>query len=49
VVSGINLGGNQGYNILYSGTVSGATEGALALLDRAKERLKLKPERLQTS
>lgn len=29
VVSGINLGGNQGYNILYSGTVSGATEGAL--------------------
>ena len=29
VVSGINLGGNQAYNILYSGTVSGATEGAL--------------------
>jgi len=29
VVSGINLGGNQGYNLLYSGTVSGATEGAL--------------------
>jgi len=29
VVSGINLGGNQAYNVLYSGTVSGATEGAL--------------------
>ncbi|MGD9642992.1 MAG: 5'/3'-nucleotidase SurE [Elusimicrobiales bacterium] len=29
VVSGVNLGGNQAYNILYSGTVSGATEGAL--------------------
>jgi 5'-nucleotidase len=29
VVSGINLGGNTAYNILYSGTVSGATEGAL--------------------
>ncbi len=29
VFSGINLGGNTGYNILYSGTVSGATEGAL--------------------
>lgn len=29
VVSGINLGANSGMNILYSGTVSGATEGAL--------------------
>lgn len=29
VVSGVNLGGNQAYNILYSGTVSGATEGSL--------------------
>lgn len=29
VVSGINLGANSGVNILYSGTVSGATEGAL--------------------
>jgi len=29
VFSGINLGENTGNNILYSGTVSGATEGAL--------------------
>lgn len=29
VVSGINLGPNLGINILYSGTVSGATEGAI--------------------
>ncbi len=29
VVSGINLGANVGINVLYSGTVSAATEGAL--------------------
>jgi len=29
VVSGINLGPNTGYSVLYSGTVSGATEAAL--------------------
>lgn len=29
LVSGINLGDNTGCNVLYSGTVSGATEGAL--------------------
>lgn len=29
VISGINLGPNLGINILYSGTVSGATEGAI--------------------
>lgn len=29
VVSGINLGANVGYNIIYSGTVSAATEGTL--------------------
>lgn len=29
VVSGINLGPNTGINVLYSGTVSGATEGAI--------------------
>ncbi|MEW6008163.1 MAG: 5'/3'-nucleotidase SurE [Candidatus Omnitrophota bacterium] len=29
VVSGINLGPNTGFSILYSGTVSGATEGAI--------------------
>lgn len=29
VISGINLGPNTGYSILYSGTVSGATEGAI--------------------
>ncbi len=29
VVSGINLGPNTGFSVLYSGTVSGATEGAI--------------------
>lgn len=29
VISGINLGPNTGFSILYSGTVSGATEGAI--------------------
>lgn len=29
VISGINLGPNTGYSVLYSGTVSGATEGAI--------------------
>lgn len=29
VVSGINLGPNTGINVLYSGTLSGATEGAI--------------------
>ena len=29
VVSGINLGANVGINVLYSGTVSAATEGAI--------------------
>jgi 5'-nucleotidase len=29
VVSGINRGGNAGINVLYSGTVSAATEGAI--------------------
>ena len=29
IVSGINLGGNTGYNVLYSGTVSGAAEGTI--------------------
>jgi 5'-nucleotidase len=29
VVSGINLGPNTGYSVLYSGTVSGATEAAI--------------------
>ena len=29
VVSGINLGPNTGFNVLYSGTVSGATEGTI--------------------
>jgi len=29
VISGINLGPNVGFSILYSGTVSGATEGAI--------------------
>jgi len=29
VVSGINMGANVGYNIIYSGTVSAATEGTL--------------------
>jgi 5'-nucleotidase len=29
VVSGINMGANVGHNVLYSGTVSAATEGAL--------------------
>ncbi len=29
VISGINLGPNTGFSVLYSGTVSGATEGAI--------------------
>lgn len=29
VISGINLGPNTGYSVLYSGTVSGATEGVI--------------------
>ncbi|MDD5711685.1 MAG: 5'/3'-nucleotidase SurE [Smithellaceae bacterium] len=29
VVSGINMGGNVGINVIYSGTVSAATEGAI--------------------
>lgn len=29
IISGINLGANIGYNVLYSGTVSAATEGML--------------------
>jgi 5'-nucleotidase len=29
VVSGINLGGNMGINVIYSGTVSAATEGTM--------------------
>ena len=29
VISGINLGPNTGFSVLYSGTVSGATEGAV--------------------
>ena len=30
IVSGINAGANVGVDVLYSGTVSAATEGALA-------------------
>ncbi|MFA5156809.1 MAG: 5'/3'-nucleotidase SurE [Candidatus Omnitrophota bacterium] len=29
VISGVNLGPNTGFSVLYSGTVSGATEGAI--------------------
>ncbi len=36
IVSGINLGSNTGTNIIYSGTVSAATEGTMLIRFRNK-------------
>jgi len=42
ILSGINLGANVGVNVLYSGTVSAATEGAF--LESLRRRSPWTPE-----
>jgi 5'-nucleotidase len=46
ILSGINLGANVGVNVLYSGTVSAATEGAflgIKLLNEMQKPLPVRP------